>query len=111
MAAGTAAALVPIRSITRNEPPTSPKSITSAIGKHERLSSNETSEKVTYAPDTRDAEDIGAICTRLLTQLRSIQLGKVPDQFNWRFRVTAEDGAKVAGQPNTTNSDSANGSA
>lgn len=103
MAAGTAAALVPIRSITRREPPTSPKSITSAIGKHERLSSDEDSEKVTYAPDTQDAEDIGPICTRLLTQLRAIQLGKVQDDLNWCFRVTREDGAKA----NT--SDTANG--
>ncbi|KAI0409723.1 aminotransferase [Xylaria palmicola] len=95
MGAGTAAALVPIRSITRREAPTSPSSITSTIGKHERLSSDESSETVTYAPDTRASEDIGPICTRLLTQLRAIQLGKVEDEFNWRFRVTQEDGTKA----------------
>jgi branched-chain amino acid aminotransferase len=103
MAAGTAAALVPIRSITRRESPTSPKSITSTIGKHERLSSDQGSEKVTYAPDSQDDEDIGPICTRLLTQLRAIQLGKVKDEFNWCFRVTREDGTKVAGEPDTAN--------
>ncbi|KAI0102874.1 branched-chain amino acid aminotransferase II [Nemania sp. FL0031] len=103
MAAGTAAALVPIRSITRQEAPTSPKSITSTIGTHERLSSDSSSEKVTYAPDSQPEEDIGPICTRLLTQLRAIQLGKVQDQFNWCFPVTREDGTKVAGEPDTTN--------
>ncbi|KAI1821255.1 aminotransferase [Xylaria intraflava] len=96
MAAGTAAALVPIRSITRREPPTSPNSITSAIGKHERLSSDSQSEKVTYAPDSQSDEDIGPICTRLLTQLRAVQLGKVKDEFNWCSRVTREDGAKAS---------------
>ncbi|KAI0160225.1 branched-chain amino acid aminotransferase II [Xylariaceae sp. FL1272] len=101
MAAGTAAALVPIRSITRSTPPTSPHSITSAIGKHERLSSDDDSEKVTFAPD--EQEDIGAICTRLLTQLRAIQLGKVKDDFNWRFQVSREDGTKVVGEQSTTN--------
>jgi branched-chain amino acid aminotransferase len=103
MAAGTAAALVPIRSITRREPPTSAKSITSAIGKHEKLSSDETSETVTYAPDEQDAEDIGAICTRLLNQLRAIQLGKVKDEFNWCFPVTRADGTKVVGETEATN--------
>ncbi|KAI1118954.1 aminotransferase [Nemania sp. NC0429] len=103
MAAGTAAALVPIRSITRRESPTSPKSITSAVGQHERLVSDQDSESVIYAPDSRDDADIGRICERLLTQLRAIQLGKVRDEFNWCFPVTREDGTKVAGVPNTTN--------
>ncbi|TGJ85868.1 hypothetical protein E0Z10_g2870 [Xylaria hypoxylon] len=102
MAAGTAAALVPIRSITRRESPTSPTSIVSTIGQHERLSSDQDSEKVTYAPDSQDAEDIGPICTQLLTRLRAIQLGKVPDDLNWCFRVTREDGAK-ANKSDTTN--------
>ncbi|KAI1430032.1 aminotransferase [Xylaria sp. FL1777] len=102
MGAGTAAALVPIRSITRRQSPTSLKSITSAIGKHERLSSDQDSEKVTYAPDTQDAEDIGPVCTRLLTRLRAIQLGKVEDELNWCFHVTQEDGTKVT-RPDTTN--------
>lgn len=103
MAAGTAAALVPIRSITRREPPTSPKSITSAVRQHERLVSDQDSESVIYAPDSQDDEDIGRICARLLTQLRAIQLGKIRDEFNWCFPVTREDGTKVAGKPDTTN--------
>jgi branched-chain amino acid aminotransferase len=103
MAAGTAASLVPIRSITRRVPPTSPTSIVAAIGKHEKLSSEQNSETVTYAPDERHEEDIGPICTRLLTQLRAIQLGKVKDEFNWCFPVTREDGVKVADKAETTN--------
>lgn len=101
MAAGTAAALVPIRSITRREPPTSEKSITSTIGKHERLSSDETSETVTYAPETQHEEDIGAICTRLLNTLRAIQLGKANDELKWNFPITREDGTKVVGDTET----------
>ncbi|KAI2636104.1 aminotransferase [Xylaria nigripes] len=100
MAAGTAAALVPIRSITRRESPSSPTSITSAIGKHERLVVDETSEMVVYAPETRSDDDIGPICTRLLTQLRAIQLGKVPDEFHWCCHVSEQDGAKVAAWKN-----------
>lgn len=103
MAAGTAAALVPIRSITRRESPTSPKSITSAVGQHERLVSDQDSESVIYAPDSQDDADIGRICERLLTQLRAIQLGKTRDEFNWCFAVTREDGTKVAGKPDTKN--------
>ncbi|KAJ3579905.1 hypothetical protein NPX13_g656 [Xylaria arbuscula] len=98
MAAGTAAALVPIRSITRRESPKSPKSITSSIGKHERLTTDENSEKVTYAPDSRDDEDIGPVCTKLLTQLRAIQLGKVTDDQKWCARVTQEDGMRATTQ-------------
>ncbi|KAI8635454.1 branched-chain amino acid aminotransferase II [Xylariaceae sp. FL1651] len=103
MAAGTAAALVPIRSITRRIPPTSPYSISAAVGKHEKLSSDQDSEKVTYFADGH--EDIGPICTKLLTQLRAIQLGKVKDEFNWCFAVTREDGIKVVGETEPTNID------
>ncbi|OTA93852.1 hypothetical protein M434DRAFT_395237 [Hypoxylon sp. CO27-5] len=98
MAAGTAAALVPVRSITRRIDPTSPQSISTAIGKHPRLSSEGGAEKVTYIPDTQ--EDAGSICLRLLTQLKGIQLGKVKDDFGWTFAVTREDGIKVTGETN-----------
>ncbi|KAI1333197.1 branched-chain amino acid aminotransferase II [Xylariaceae sp. FL0255] len=101
MAAGTAAALVPIRSITRRLAPSSSGSITSAISKHEKLSSDAKSEKVTYAPDAQSDDDIGPICTRLLTQLRAIQLGKVKDEFNWCCQVSRDDGIKVTGEPKT----------
>lgn len=97
MAAGTAAALVPIRSITRHFEPTSPASITTAVGKHPRLSSDEHAEKVMYIEDSQ--EDAGPICLKLLTQLKAIQLGKVKDEFGWCVAVSEEDGLKVSGSP------------
>ncbi|KAI1452637.1 branched-chain amino acid aminotransferase II [Annulohypoxylon moriforme] len=97
MAAGTAAALVPIRSITRRFDPASPQSISSA-GAHSRLSTESGVEKVTFIPDAN--EDAGPICLRLLTQLKGIQLGKVKDNSGWIFPVTRADGTKVAGETN-----------
>lgn len=94
MAAGTAAALVPIRSITRRFDPKSPQSITSALGQHARLSAESGVEKVTYLEDS--IEDAGPVCLRLLTQLKGIQLGKVKDEFGWCLPVSQEDGTKVA---------------
>ncbi|KAI0378084.1 branched-chain amino acid aminotransferase II [Hypomontagnella monticulosa] len=99
MAAGTAAALVPIRSITRRFDPASPQSISSASrGGHPRLSTEGGSEKVTYIPESN--EDAGPICLRLLTQLKGIQLGKVKDDFSWCVAVSREDGVKVTGETN-----------
>ncbi|KAI8964814.1 branched-chain amino acid aminotransferase II [Daldinia sp. FL1419] len=98
MAAGTAAALVPIRSITRRLDPASPESISSATGGHSRLSTEAKSEKVTYIPEAN--EDAGPICLKLLTQLKGIQLGKVKDEFGWSFAVSREDGTKVTGETN-----------
>ncbi|KAI1500057.1 aminotransferase [Biscogniauxia marginata] len=100
MAAGTAAALVPIRSITRRLDPASPQSISSA-GSHSRLAADKGAEIVTYIPDAN--EDAGPICLRLLTQLKAVQLGKVKDDFNWCFAVSREDGTKVAGETTATN--------
>ncbi|KAI2468760.1 branched-chain amino acid aminotransferase II [Annulohypoxylon bovei var. microspora] len=97
MAAGTAAALVPIRSITRRFDPASPQSISSA-GAHSRLSTEGGVEKVNYIPDAN--EEAGPVCLRLLTQLKGIQLGKVKDSFGWIFPVTRENGTKVAGETN-----------
>ncbi|KAI0890134.1 branched-chain amino acid aminotransferase II [Annulohypoxylon maeteangense] len=97
MAAGTAAALVPIRSITRRFDPASPQSISSA-GAHSRLSTEDGVEKVTYIPAAN--EDAGPICLRLLTQLKGIQLGKVQDNMGWIFPVTRADGTSVAGETN-----------
>ncbi|KAK7747722.1 hypothetical protein SLS62_008866 [Diatrype stigma] len=104
MAAGTAAALVPIRSITRRFDPKSPKSITSTLGEHPRLSAEGGEEKVTYLTD--DVEDAGPICLRLLTQLKGVQLGKVKDEFGWCFPISQEDGTKVLGETKATNGDS-----
>ena len=76
-AAGTAAALVPIRSITRRG--------THLLPSCPRVTSNPDSETVTYIADGE--EDAGPVCLRLLTQLRAIQLGKAKDDFGWRFQV------------------------
>ncbi|ATZ46293.1 hypothetical protein BCIN_01g09170 [Botrytis cinerea B05.10] len=67
MAAGTAAALVPIRSITR-------------------YSDNKTTE---YIPSS--SEDPGAICEKLLTTLKGIQAGKLKDTFGWNKIVEKLD--------------------
>ncbi|KAK3989921.1 glycosyltransferase family 20-domain-containing protein [Cladorrhinum sp. PSN332] len=88
LAAGTAAALVPIRSITKRN--------SSKLGSHPRVSVNDGSETTTYISE--DDEEPGKICVKLLTQLKSIQLGQVPDEFGWRFEVKEEDGKKVIGE-------------
>ncbi|KAI5463610.1 aminotransferase [Mariannaea sp. PMI_226] len=82
MAAGTAAALVPIRSITRRH--------------------NGTEKTSEYIPASQ--EEAGPICSKLLTTLQSIQLGKLQDQFNWRFNVSEAD-KNVAGVTNGLNGD------
>ncbi|KAJ4310628.1 hypothetical protein N0V84_010867 [Fusarium piperis] len=76
-AAGTAAALVPIRSITRRRD-----------GKTETL---------TYIPDGQ--EEPGPLFEKLLKHLKDIQLAKAEDKFNWRFPVSAAD-KEVAGAAN-----------
>lgn len=81
MAAGTAAALVPIRSITRRG--------TSELPDAANVSRNAESEIVTYIPDSQ--EDAGPVCLKVLTQLKAIQLGKAEDTFNWRCNVTEAD--------------------
>lgn len=97
MAAGTAAALVPIRSITRRIRTSSPQSLASSstIQEHARVSFNKEAEEetITYLADSQ--EDAGDTCLKLLSQLKGIQLGKVDDKFGWRFVVTEEDGKKA----------------
>jgi branched-chain amino acid aminotransferase len=87
MAAGTAAALVPIRSITRRTTPSLPE--------HPRVSVQDGEETVTYIPEGN--EEPGPIFVKLISQLKAIQLGKVKDEFGWRFEVSQEDGSKVIG--------------
>lgn len=87
MAAGTAAALVPIRSITRRS---------GLLPQHARVSAKDGEETVTYIPD--GDEEPGPLCVKLLSQLQGIQLGKLKDEFGWRFEVTEEDGKRVAGE-------------
>ncbi|KAK0748413.1 aminotransferase [Apiosordaria backusii] len=88
LAAGTAAALVPIRSITKRN--------SNRLEGQARVSSNDGAETVTYIPEGN--EEPGEICTKLLDQLKGIQLGKVEDKFGWRFEVTEQDGKSVVGE-------------
>ena len=86
MAAGTAAALVPIRSITRRK--------TSGLPSGSNVTSEADAETVTYIPTSQ--EDAGPIALKLLSQLKGIQLGKVKDEFDWNLAVSEGD-KKVAG--------------
>lgn len=104
MAAGTAAALVPIRSITRRFDPSSPQSISSAVKQHPRLSTESHLEKVAFIQESQ--EDAGPICLKLITQLKGIQLGKVKDEKNWCVTISQADGQKAEGAPQTTNGNS-----
>jgi branched-chain amino acid aminotransferase len=90
MAAGTAAALVPIRSITRSiAAATDGKSLSSVVGSHERLVVNGDEETVVYVPDS--VPEAGPIATRLLSGLQGIQLGKIEDSFGWNTKVEEAD--------------------
>ncbi|CAH0021082.1 unnamed protein product, partial [Clonostachys rhizophaga] len=84
MAAGTAAALVPIRSITRRNAPAGGLPSDSP-----RVSVGKGEEVVTFLP--QEQEDAGPICLKLITQLKAIQLGKVEDAFGWRVEVGTND--------------------
>jgi branched-chain amino acid aminotransferase len=76
MAAGTAAALVPIKSVTRK-------------------SDNKTSQYI----EAR-SEEPGPVCIKLLTTLKGIQAGKIKDTFGWTSRVEEVDVKKyAAGEP------------
>ena len=68
MAAGTAASLVPIKSITMRSK----------------------NDKFTYPVNAND--DPGPVCEKLLKTLKGIQQGKVEDSLGWNFRVTKADG-------------------
>ena len=74
MAAGTAAALVPIKSITMRS----------------------RGDEFKYQDG---GDEPGPACVRLLTTLKGIQQGKLPDQFGWLSSVKkAERGEYEAGQ-------------
>ncbi len=81
LAAGTAAALVPIKSITRK-------------------SRNETTSYI-----AADSEEAGPVCVKLLTTLKGIQAGKIKDTFGWNLKVEQVDLKKytVGEQTNGTN--------
>jgi branched-chain amino acid aminotransferase len=67
MAAGTAAALVPIKSITR------------------------TSRSETFPYIAEDSEEPGPCCTKLLTTLKGIQQGNIKDTFGWCAKISKVD--------------------
>lgn len=79
LGAGTAVGLVAIRSITRRGTtarlPTSPRV---------PAQSNE-SETIIYIPD--DQQGGGPVFQKLWAQFKAIQLGKIQDEFGWRFEV------------------------
>lgn len=81
MAAGTAAALVPIRSITRR--------VKGGLPTKANVTMDAESERVTYIPESQ--EEAGPVCLKVLAELKGIQLGKVEDKFGWRCEVTAAD--------------------
>jgi len=72
LAAGTAAALVPIKSITCT-------------------SRNETTPYI-----KADSEEPGPICVELLRVLKGIQQGKIKDTFGWNSKVSQMDVTKYA---------------
>lgn len=103
MAAGTAASLVPIRSITKRMAASDPKSLAAIVKSHPRLSldSAKNEETVTYIADTQ--EDAGPLCLKLLSQLKGIQMGKVEDKFDWCYKISEDDLKKASGHEVVTN--------
>ncbi|KAI9756491.1 MAG: hypothetical protein M4579_003830 [Chaenotheca gracillima] len=90
LAAGTAAALVPIKSITMKS----------------------SSTKIQYPPSGASDEP-GPACIKLLTTLKGIQTGKITDTFNWCEAVSEPKAGSVKGwQGGNANgpSDGVNGS-
>lgn len=85
MAAGTAAALVPIKSITMKS-------------KDDKFAYQETSEEA----------GLGPVCVKLLTTLQGIQRGKIADSFGWLEYVKEPKGFQPKGEVNGGD-DSTNG--
>jgi branched-chain amino acid aminotransferase len=95
MAAGTAAALVPIRSITRRIASSDSQSLAATVKKHPKLTVNEAAgeETVQFIADAQ--EDGDPICLKLLSALKGIQLGKIDDKHGWNFKISEADGKKA----------------
>ena len=79
MAAGTAATLVPIRSITRRS----------------------TNDKFSYLPNASD--EPGPIFSKMLAALKGIQLGKIKAPDGWTVPVTEVDFKKYCKEANGNN--------
>lgn len=82
LAVGTAAIIVPVRSITRRQ-------YSGLLVPGPRVSIDRASEKVTYIPDSH--AEAGPVCAKLLTRFKEIQLALTEDTFGWRFEVTEAD--------------------
>ncbi|GAO13526.1 hypothetical protein UVI_02015980 [Ustilaginoidea virens] len=83
-AAGTAAALVPIRSITRRR-----GAAPGGLAAGPRVSAAADADVVTYIPDGQAGA--GPVCLKLLSHLKAIQSGKAADEFGWRCEVGEGD--------------------
>lgn len=98
-AAGTAAALVPLRSITRriDSGSASGGSLAAAVPSlrsHPRVQRGPGEEEtITYM--AAGQTDAGPVCRRLLARLRAIQQGTVADPYGWVAAVTEGDVNKV----------------
>ncbi|KAI6715454.1 hypothetical protein JHW43_002023 [Diplocarpon mali] len=84
IAAGTAAALVPIRSVTRN-------------------SRNQTTIYIASS-----SEEPGPVCVKLLTTLKGIQRGKIKDTFGWNSKVEKVGAQKYSVGETTTGANGGN---
>jgi branched-chain amino acid aminotransferase len=82
LGAGTAVALVPVRSITRRR-------ATEKLPASTCVRADAESETVVYFPDQQ--HNGGPVYLRLLAHLKSIQRGNIEDEFGWRFEVRPED--------------------
>jgi branched-chain amino acid aminotransferase len=85
VAVGTAASLVPIRSITRRNQ----EKLLLPEGPRVQRGGDGTSETIVYLPDSQT--EAGPLCTQLTHHLKAIQTGKIEDQFGWRWAVSAKD--------------------
>ncbi len=101
MAAVTAAALVPIRSITRQIPSASPQSLAATVKQHPRLAIRDGEETITFISDSQ--EDAGPLCLKLIAQLKGVQLGKVEDKLGWCFKVEGSDSQAIVGHNGIAN--------
>lgn len=89
---------MPIRSITRRVPKTSPQSLAAnpTAKDHPRVIYEDGQETVTYISE--GVEEAGETCLALLAELKGIQSGKLEDKRGWRFEVTESDGKAVVAE-------------
>lgn len=88
MGAGTAVALMPIASITR-------KRMGEGLGPGPRVTVDGNFETIAYMPDQQQGG--GPVHQKLLARLWDCQMGRVPDDFGWCFKVSLQDQEIKAG--------------